>query len=846
MLGRYRTYGVRRLLKLLFLFIFTSSLCLVNLLLPLGQGRYELATAQVTHKSLVSSHFFDVPVNASQLLQQGNQKYEQGDLQAAIADWERAIAYYRQGNHWLNVGQILLKQAQAYNSLGKPEKAIIFSESALQIARACNDNSLEAAALGSRGEAHRLQGDYQQAIVDLRSSIEIAQNIHNSDYYDFALNQLGSTYISLALINYNRASSALESGDNGEAELFTKQAWEYDLKALEYLNNSLNIARKKQDKLREVHLLLNSILPAYRVKKSNLAITKLQLALQLLERLPNSQQKVYAAIELAQLVQSLPSGTTSSLNECSVSQGEPQALDLLAQAISISQSSNYQRPLSFALGYLAHIYECRQNYQQALNITRQAQQAAKQKLNAQDSLYLWQWQAGRILKAQNRLVEAIAAYEQAIATFDNIPNPIVIHNSDLQINHRYAIEKIYRELIALKLNLENVEINKPGNTYNSKENLNSVLKTLDALKIRELQNYLHQDSSVRTLQQVNLDLNINKDTAIFWSIIQDERTAIIVYLPNREIKFKWIQLDSQSLKDEINKFRIGLEKRSDIIYHRGQAQRLYDWIVRAFENDLESLRIKTLVFIPDGLFHSVPMAALHDGKQFLIQKYAIATASSLSLTPPFPTNPKKLRVLAVGLTKDAIVDDQKYQALINVKAEINQVMEIIPDGKQLLDEDFTRDRLYAEIRQGVYSIIHIATHGEFSFVPEDTFLVTGNNGKLSVSDLYTMVHNIPSSHNSVDLLVLTACETARGDNHANLGLASIAVLAGVKSSLASLWAVNDAATVKLVTKFYEYWHNFGLSKAEALQKAQQELIALGKKYAHPYYWAPFVLSGNWL
>ncbi|MDM9382761.1 CHAT domain-containing protein [Chlorogloeopsis sp. ULAP01] len=845
MLGRYRTSSVRRLLKLLFLFFFTSSLCLVNLPLPHWQGRYELATAQLTLKSM-SSHLSDVSVDASQLLEQGNQQYDRGNFQAAITNWEQAIAYYRRTNHWLNVGQILIKQAQAYNSLGKPEKAIILSESALQIARVCNDDSLEAAALGNRGEAYRLQGDYKQAIVDLKSSIKIAQVIDNSTHYNFAVNQLGSTYISLALLNYNRASSALEAGDNDEADVFTKQGWEYDLEALEYFNNSLNLARKKQDRLREIHILLNSIPPAFRIRKSNLAIAKLKLALQLLERLPNSRQKVYAAIELAHLIQFLPFKKTSFLNECPASQGEPQALELLTQAISISQSSHYQRALSFALGYLAHIYECRQNYQQALNITRQAQQAANTKLNAQDSLYLWEWQAGRILKAQHRLVEAIAAYEQAIATFNSIHNPIAINHPNLHINHNHTIEKIYRELIALRLNLEESEISQIGSINNPRYNLNSILNIIDALKIRELQKSFNQDSLFRTLGQTKLDLKINKNTAVIWSIIQDERTAIIVYLPNGEIKFKWIQLDSQSLKDEINKFRIGLEKRSDIIYNRGQAQRLYDLMIRAFEKDLESLHIKTLVFIPDGLFHSVPMGALHNGKQFLIQKYAITTSSSISLTPPLPTKPKKLRVLAVGLTKDAIVDNQKYQALINVKKEINQVLNIIPDGKQLLDENFTRDRLYAEIRQGIYPIIHIATHGEFSFIPEDTFLVTGDNDKLSVTDLYNMIHNTLSNHNSVDLLVLTACETARGGNSTNLGLASIAILAGVKSSLASLWAVNDAATVTLITNFYQNWHNLGLSKAEALQKAQQDLIALGKKYAHPYYWAPFIISGNWL
>ncbi len=593
----------------------------------------------------------------------------------------------------------------------------------------------------------------------------------------------------------------------------------------------MNLARQYQDKISEINLLVDSILPTYRVKELQLATAKLQLATSLLANLPNSQQKVYAAIKLARIIQSLPGGEILSLAACSQNQQDPKVMDLLNKAVSIAVSLHAKRALSFALGYLGHVYECQHNYQEALTFTRQAQQAIAGELNAEDSLYLWQWQTGRILKAQNLLVEAIAAYNQAIATFGQIRGP-AIADFEVQIDRHETVKQIYRELIAIKLSLED---------------LKSVLTTIDALKITELGNYFEQDSEVKTVYQPKVDLlRTPPNTAMFWSIIQPERTAIIVSLPNGEVKFKWIQLDSQSIKQEINAFRIGLEKRSDIIYNHSQAQKLYNWIVRPFEKDLQLLQVETLVFIPDGLFHSIPMAALSDGKQFLIQKYAIATIASVSLINTLPTQPEKLRALVVGLTKDAVVDGQQYQALASVKEEINQVTTLIPGSKLLLDENFTRDRLQAEIHKAIYPIIHIATHGEYDLVSEDTFLITGNNEKLAITDLYAMIHNAAINGNTVDLLVLSACETARGDDRTGLSLANIAVLAGVKTALASLWSVNDAATVKLVTQFYKYWHNQRFSKARALQRAQQELIALGKKYAHPYYWAPFILSGNWL
>jgi CHAT domain-containing protein len=146
----------------------------------------------------------------------------------------------------------------------------------------------------------------------------------------------------------------------------------------------------------------------------------------------------------------------------------------------------------------------------------------------------------------------------------------------------------------------------------------------------------------------------------------------------------------------------------------------------------------------------------------------------------------------------------------------------------------------------VYPIIHIATHGEFGTEPEDTFLVTGNNRKLTITDLDAAIRSLNRGSDAVELLALTACQTAAGDDRAALGLAGVAVQAGVKSALASLWFVQDTATVKLVTKFYASWQDSAMSKAEALRAAQLELIEMGGQYAHPAYWAPFILIGNWL
>jgi CHAT domain-containing protein len=154
--------------------------------------------------------------------------------------------------------------------------------------------------------------------------------------------------------------------------------------------------------------------------------------------------------------------------------------------------------------------------------------------------------------------------------------------------------------------------------------------------------------------------------------------------------------------------------------------------------------------------------------------------------------------------------------------------------------------LQQELNEDVYPILHIATHGEFGYDSKDTFLVTGNNGKLTITDLDGIIRRVRRGDRLVELLALTACQTAVGDERASLGLAGVAVQAGVKSALASLWSIDDASTAMFVNQFYANLRDPSISKAEALRTAQQGLIEKGGQYAHPFYWAAFILIGNWL
>ena len=816
--SKHQISSVRRSLKLILLCSLSSILWLNHTpLSPWRWGVGDVVTAETR--------------DASQLVQQ-------------IQQSKQAIAYYRQTKNWLQVGQMLTQQAQAYKNLGQPIAAIALLDSALQIARAYNNSVLEASVLGSRGEAYQQKSDYKQAITDLQDSLKIANKIKNSVYRASALKNLGNTYLSLAQVNYLRANSAMELGDDDDADILREQAFNYDSKALGYLQKSIVIARQDNNKLGEIRLLINSIIPANRTNQLNVAKAKWQEALVLLKQLPNSQDKVYVTIELAKFVQPLDDNVSLSLVKCPqpiVETGYIASRQLLQQAVLIAQRLPDNRALSFALGHLAHLSECRHNYEQALKLTREAESVAE-KVNAKDSLYLWKWQVARILKAQNKPLKAITAYKAAINTLKLLRSRHVIFDSNVQEPAQDYFERIYREFIELKLTLVDAEA---ASKKKNNQNLSDILTNLEALKLVELQNYFGKYSVLTPVHKKRVEADTDKTTAVFYSIMLENRIAIIVSLPNSEKHLKWIYIDRKSLRQQINEFRRSLERRSDIIYNPQEAQNLYDSIVRPFAKDLDSLHVKTLVFINDGILRTVPMAALHDGEEFLVQRYAIATIPSLTLINTKKVNHENLRVLAVGLTKNAVVDGRTYEALTNVRQEINQVVAQIPDSKQLLDENFTYAHLHAELSQTAYSIIHIATHGTFGTVPEDRFLVTGNNDKLTMTDLDNMIGTVARSSKLVDLLVLTACETAIGDNRVGLGLAGVGVNAGVKSVLASLWSINDAATVTLVKKFYTEWYQNKVSKAEALRRAQQTLIS-SRKYAHPYYWAPFILVGNWL
>jgi CHAT domain-containing protein len=294
----------------------------------------------------------------------------------------------------------------------------------------------------------------------------------------------------------------------------------------------------------------------------------------------------------------------------------------------------------------------------------------------------------------------------------------------------------------------------------------------------------------------------------------------------------------EDLTREVRLFRALLEKRTTNEY-RIPGRRLYEWLIAPLRDHAAMKGVDTLVFVPDGVLRLIPFSALHDGREFLISKFAVVVTPSLTLADARPMKSPGLSILAGGLTSNRV----GLASLPGVKVEVSAVDDHFRT-KVLLDRSFTSREIERHLRRGGYGGLHIASHAVISPDVDKSYLLAAD-GKLSMERLGQIVGLTRFRDQPMELLFLSGCETAVGDDRAALGLAGVALRAGAKSAVATLWHVNDDSTSGIVSRFYELLASGGMSKAKALQQAQKELLR-HTWYGHPGYWSPFLLINNWL
>lgn len=327
-----------------------------------------------------------------------------------------------------------------------------------------------------------------------------------------------------------------------------------------------------------------------------------------------------------------------------------------------------------------------------------------------------------------------------------------------------------------------------------------------------------------------------KGAAALYPILLPERTELLLTIGDT-IHHKTKPVGEAEVTEVARDLR-GLLERVATNEYLEPAQKLYDLLIKPIEPMLEEHDIKLIVFVPDGALRTIPVAALHAGDGFLIKRYATAVVPGLTLLDPRPISREGIEVLLNALT----VARHGYPALRHVKKEMDEIQKRY-DADVLQNETFVIDNIKKALAQEPYPVVHIASHGEFRPVAEKSFVLTYED-PLTLNQLEQFIKLSMFREEPVELLTLSACETAAGNDQAALGLAGVALKAGARSALASLWFLNDEAAPELVSRFYAQLERVP-SKAEALRAAQLGLLR-ETRFQHPGYWSAFLLIGNWL
>ncbi|MBC7883651.1 MAG: CHAT domain-containing protein [Anaerolineae bacterium] len=798
----------------------------------------------------------------------GNAYYSLGEYQKAIEFQNKRLQIALQIGDKQGEGQVYGNLGNAYYSLGDYQKAIEFQNKRLEIALQIGDKQGEGNAYGNLGNAYYSLGDYQKAIEFQNKRLEIALQIGDKKGEGNAYGNLGNAYYSLgdyqkAIEFHNKAlqidiqigSRLGEGQDYGNLGNAYKNLGNYQ-KAIEFQNKRLQIALEIGDKKGEGNAYGNLGNTYEELKRYDEALLLQQKSIAINSDIGTNQDLYYPQWAIARTL---------------VAQDKPDlAILFYKQAVNTVQTTK----------------ERIKDLDPALKIS-----FGESKSSVYRELADLLLKQGRVLEAQKVLdllkEQETIEYLRSALRSSSTGGDAQLNDSEQKVWQEYTSSilgkelKLYQQRNNILAQIKQIPLAERDSnpTYQSlKPKLKEAQDKIDALTpafgvfLKQAAASLKSTENTKTADQLQEDINkyknllANRKAALISPLVLPDRLELILLTPNlkplqRTVKVPKADLDKLVLRLRQNLSNPNGDSRQDL-------QQLYQWLVAPFESEIQQLlkdkTIDTLVFAPDENLRLIPMAALHDGKQYLIEKMPVGNIDRLS-TLADKSSPQS-QMLAMGISK---VQPQypEFPALPGVSEEVRTIGKLY-NGPVLLDERFTKEQLKENLLiatgDGQGLILHMATHASFGVNKDKTFILMFKD-KLTLDDLKSL------ELRNVSLLTLSACETASTDGRSGIGLASVAEASGgAQSVLGSLWEVSDNSTSLLMQRLYANL-KAGTPKAEALRKAQLTLIQIqanasgqtdnrggvvpvqgGKQaqkvstsFGDPFFWAPFILIGDW-
>ena len=792
--------------------------------------------------------------------------YDRSRFEDSIKYSEQAVIVFKEVNDQGGQGVALNNIGLSNNSLGRYDKAIDYYEQALKISREAKDHSNEGRILNNIGNSYYLLGRYDKSIDYYQQGLELRRRVHDRRGEGITLGNLGKAYNSLG---------------------------QYQ-KSIETQQQALAIKREVQDRSGEGHTL-NDLGNTYLLlKQYDRALECYQQALVINRAV---KDRVAEADSLAAL-----GGTYSSLTQYE------KAIDLYQQSLPISREVKDRPSEGRTLDDLMGVWSQLNNKavaifygKQAVNVYQQIRGNIKSLDKQSQQTYVKSHEnayrkLADLLISQGRLGEAEKVLEllkeeefNQVARRNGLSDPTVGYSKSeteaANINDQLALLASERGPLLAKVasgsatDQDRLRLNQiEAAITEANKKIKLVLSDIAKVPTEQAMMTERSQSMMQTLRK------LGAGTVALYTVVADNKGWIILTTPDFRRAYP---INTTDLNKLVSDFRLTL--KNDQYDPVPLAQNLYRALFlqkndegTTLAADLKACHARTLMWSLDGVLRYVPISALHDGKGYLIEKYSSLVFTIASLTRLLDSSEENWSAFGLGVSKQ----HENFPALVAVPRELHSIIRetgvknstgVMP-GTILLDEQFTRQSMIDGLRVG-YPVVHIASH--FRFIPEsadNSYLLLGDGSNYSLAEM----QDSPGIFERVELLTLSACDTATsGSNGKEMeGLAFIAQELGAKAVVASLWPVADVGTEVLMREFYQLKEtNSHWSKAEALRQAQIALlkgdddssreatqhsrgIGLAKEnesdpamkvyarnpkapFAHPHYWAPFILIGNW-